>query len=85
VSAEFALLVGIARRHRLEIGTGAKIAAAAGEHRDRCGLVGVESEEGIVQLPRGRAIDRILAFGPVDRNDRHRAVMLHKDGIHLAH
>ena len=51
--AKLALLVGIARRHRLEVGAGAESAAGAGEHRDRRAFVGVEGEECIEQFSRG--------------------------------
>ena len=47
VAADLALLVAIARRHRLEVGAGAEITAGAGEHRDRGLVVGIEGEEGI--------------------------------------
>jgi len=45
VTADFAFLVGIAGRHRLEVGAGAEIAAGAGEHRDRRLGVGVERQK----------------------------------------
>ena len=50
MAADLALLVGIARCHRLEVGAGAEIAAGAGEHRDRRCFVGIEREERVVQV-----------------------------------
>ena len=55
---------------RLQVGAGAERAARAGEHRDVVRVVGVERAERVGELGRGRAIDRVAALGPVDRDDR---------------
>jgi len=62
VTADFAFLVEIAGRHRLEVGAGAEIAAGAGEHRDRRLDVGVERQKRIEQFSRGGAIDGVTAM-----------------------
>mgnify|MGYP003693778177 CR=1 FL=1 len=74
MAADLALLVGIARRHRLEVGARAEIAAGAGEDRDRRRLVGIERQERIVELARGGAVDGVAAMRTIDGNDGHRAI-----------
>jgi hypothetical protein len=69
VAAELALLVGIARRHRLEVGARAEIAAGAGEHRDRALSSASKRKERVVQFARGRAVDGVAAMRAVDGND----------------
>ena len=56
---------------RLEVGAGAEgLAAGAGEDQDAGVVVGLELVEALAQRPRGRAVDRVAALGPVDRQDR---------------
>ena len=85
VAADLALLVGIARRHRLEVGAGAEIAAGAGEHRDRRLGVGVEGQEGIEQFSRGGAVDGVAAMRPIDGDDGHRSVAFDEHCVGLGH
>jgi hypothetical protein len=85
VAADLALLVGIARCHRLEVGARAEIAAGAGEHRDRRRCVGIEREKGIVEFARGRAVHGVPAMRSVDGNDGDGAVALDKDSISFRH
>jgi hypothetical protein len=74
VTADLALLVGIAGGHRLEVGTGAEEAAGAGEHRDRGFRIGVEGDKRVVQFPRRGAVDGVAAMRAVDGNDGHRPI-----------
>src|SRR3954471_14763589 len=85
MAAELALLVGIARRHRLEVGARAEIAAAAGEHGNRRCLIGIERKEGVVQLPRGRAVDGVAAMRAVDGNDGDGTIVFDEHGIGFDH
>jgi hypothetical protein len=85
VAAEFALLVRVASRYRLEIGAGTKIAAGAGEHGDGGFLIGVEGEEGVVQFARGRAVDGVAAMRAVDGDDGDGAVAFDEHGIGIGH
>ena len=85
MAAKLPLLVGIARRHRLEVGTRAEIAAGAGEHGDGCAFVGVERKKRVIQLPRGRAINGVAAMRAVDGNDGDRAVSFDEHGVGFAH
>ena len=85
MAAELALLVGIARRHRLQVGAGAESAAGAGEHRDRRALVGIEGEECIEQFSRGQAIDGVAAMRAVDGDDGDGAVAFDEDGVGIGH
>ena len=56
---------------RLEIGPGAERAPRAGQHRDVRVRVSVEALEGLEQGARGRKVDRVAPFGPLDRHDCH--------------
>jgi hypothetical protein len=77
--------VGIARRHRLEVGARAKIAAGAGEHGDRCCFIGIERKEGVVQLPRGRAVNGVATMRAVDGNDGHGTIAFDEHGVGFGH
>jgi hypothetical protein len=85
MAADLALFVGIARRHRLEVGAGTEIAAGAGEHRHRGFLVGIEGAKDIVQFSRGGAVDGVAAMRTVDGNDGHRSIAFDEHGIGLDH
>src|SRR5882757_9101798 len=85
MAADLALLVGIARCHRLEVGAGAEIAAGAGEHRDRGGFVGIERQECVVKLARGGAVDGVAAMRTVDGNDGHGAIAFDQHVVGLGH
>jgi hypothetical protein len=85
VAADLALLVGIARGHRLEVGAGAEITAGAGEHRDRGPSVGIEGQERIEQLSRGCAVDGVTAMRAIDGDDGHRSIAFDKHGIGIGH
>src|SRR6202011_4276631 len=83
--ADLALLVGIARRHRLEIGAGTEIAAGPGKYRDRGLRIGIESQKRVEQFARGGAIDGITAMRAVDGDDGHRSIAFDKHGIGVGH
>src|ERR1700756_4816641 len=85
MSADLALLVGIARGHRLEIGAGAEIAAGAGEDSNRGVLVGIEGEERVVELSRRGAIDGVAAMRTVDGHDGHGAIAFDQPTVGLRH
>ena len=85
VAADLALLAGIACRHRLQIGAGAKISAGAGEHRDRRAVIGVEGEKRIEQFSRGQAIDGVAAMRAIDGDDGDGAVAFDEDGVGIGH
>jgi len=85
VATDLALLVGIARRHRLEVGARAKITAGAGEHRDRGGVIGVEGKKRVVEFSRGRAVDGVATMWTVDGNDGDGSVTLHEHGFGFGH
>src|ERR1700682_4202689 len=85
MAADLALLVGIARRHRLEIGTGTETAAGPGTYRDRGLRIGIESQKRVEQFSRGGAIDGITALRAVDGDDGHRPIAFDKHGIGVGH
>src|SRR3984893_12694913 len=80
MAADLALLVGIARRHRLEIGAGTEIAAGPGKYRDRGLRIGIESQKRVEQFSRGGAIDGITALRAVDGDDGHPPLAFDKPG-----
>src|SRR5258708_7623284 len=85
MTAYLAFLVGIACRHRLELGAGAEITARAGEHRHRRLGVGIEGQERIEQLSRRCAIDGVTAMRAVDGDDGHRSIAFDKNCIGIGH
>jgi len=85
VAADLALLVGIARCLRLEVGARAEIAAGAGEHRDGSAVVGVERKKRVIQFSRGRAVDGVAAMRAVDRNDGNGTIAFDKHGVGFGH
>ena len=66
---------------RLEVGPGAEGAAGAGQDGHRAVVIAVEGLEGLAQPVGADAVDRVAAFGPVDRDHGHRAVVLDEQGI----
>jgi hypothetical protein len=85
VAADLALLVRIAGRDSFQIRARAETAAGAGEHRDRCFLIGIEGEERVVELSRGRAIDGVAAMRPVDGDDGDGSIAFDQHGIGFRH
>ena len=69
--------VGVERLERLQVGAGAeRLVARAGEDEHVGVVVGREALEGVEQRLRGRAVDRVVALGPVDRDERRGAAAL---------
>src|SRR6185437_4113988 len=85
VATDLAPLLAVALGDGLQIRAGAERAARAGEHRNRGVRVGIEGEERIVQLARGRTVDGVATMRPVDGDDGDGAVALDQYGIWFGH
>ena len=56
-----------------------RVLAGPGEHADQGRVVVAEARPGVDQLGRGDRSDGVHALGPVERDHRHRAVLLVAD------
>jgi hypothetical protein len=72
--ASYAL--GFAGAHRLQVGSGAERAVRAGQHRDECRLIPVETPESVGQLQRGRRVDRVGNIRTINGHHCHGAIVL---------